>query len=83
MSDIAKEIEDMKKAIWYIKDRIHQINPCKAFYPKNGHYYTILQDLQMKNSVTGDWEEAVLYTDGKGTYVREKKDFLNKFQMTS
>lgn len=83
MSDIDKEIEDMKKAIWYIKDRIHQINPHKFFYPKNGHHYTILQDLKMKNSVTGDWEEAVLYTDGKYSYVRNKKDFMLKFQIPS
>lgn len=76
---IDKEIEDLKKAIWYIKDRIHQINPHKYLYPKNNHLYTILQDIRVKNSSTGEWEDAVLYTDGKGTYAREKKDFYGKF----
>ena len=77
MSAIDKEIEDMKKAIWYIKDRIHQINHSKYVY--KGHYYTVLQNLKMKNPSTGEWQEAVLYTDGKGTYVREARDFFNKF----
>lgn len=77
---IDKEIEDLKKAIWYIKDRVHQINPHKYLYPKNNHLYTILQDIRVKNSSTGEWEDAVLYTDGKGTYAREKKDFHSKFR---
>lgn len=83
MSTIDKEIEDMKKAIWYIKDRIHQINHSKWFYAKNGHYYTILQYVKMKNPSTGEWQEAVLYTDGKETYVRESKDFHSKFKLSS
>ena len=77
MSTMDKEIEDMKKAIWYIKDRIHQINQSKYVY--KGHYYTVLQTLHMKNPSTGIWQEAVLYTDGKETYVREAQDFFKKF----
>ena len=30
MSDIDKEIEDLKKAIWYINDRIDELNNKKA-----------------------------------------------------
>jgi len=74
-----KEVEDLKKALWYIRDRIHQINPFKFLYPKNDHLYTVLLDVRMKDTTTGEWKDAVLYTDGKGNYVREKEDFYNKF----
>lgn len=30
MSDIDKEIEDLKKAIWYINDRIEELDNMKA-----------------------------------------------------
>ena len=69
--------DEEPNTIWYIRDRIHQINHSKYVY--KGHYYTVLQNLKMKNPSTGEWQEAVLYTDGKGTYVREARDFFNKF----
>lgn len=49
------------------------------FYPKNKHYYDVIEEVRCKDRITGKWYDAVLYTDGKGTYVREKNDFYNKF----
>lgn len=51
------------------------------YYPKNGHSYAVIDlgELKMKNPGTGEWVESTLYTDGKGFYVREDKDFASKF----
>lgn len=51
-------------------------------YPKNDHEYAIVDIgmLRMKNPATKEWVNAVLYTDGKGFYVREYIDFTNKFK---
>jgi len=34
----------------------------------------------MKNPTTGEWKTAILYSDGKGLYVRDLEDFNNKFK---
>lgn len=52
----------------------------KWLYPKNGHLYAIVGRVRMKNPTTGEWKDATLYTDGKGFYVRDEMDFLNKFK---
>jgi hypothetical protein len=53
----------------------------KYYYPKNQHTYIVLNDnIKMKNPDTGEWIDAVLYTDSTGAeYVRSKIDFLAKF----
>lgn len=50
------------------------------FYPKNQHTYAIIDEVKMKNPSTGEWSDAILYTDGKGTYVRNSLDFNSKFK---
>lgn len=75
---IEKEIEDLKKAIWYIKDRIHQINPFKYFYPKTQQSYTVLQSVKIKLP-DGNFKDAVLCTDGKETYAIDSEEFHNDF----
>lgn len=58
----------------------------KFYYPKNQHTYEALEEVKMKDPTTGEWKDAYLYTEvlptglHKGMYVREKEDFLNKFQ---
>lgn len=50
------------------------------FYPKNQHTYAIIDEIRMKNPTTGEWSDAILYTDGKETYARNNLDFTNKFK---
>ena len=49
------------------------------FYPKNGHYYFRRDTLRCKDRLTGEWYDAVLYSDANGQYVREVNDFTEKF----
>lgn len=50
-------------------------------YPKNGHEYYVNAIIKMKSPDTGEWHDAVLYSDYKKreTYVREYNDFFDKF----
>ena len=50
------------------------------FYPKNGHYYTKINTIRCKDRTTGEWYDAVLYSDANGQYVRELNDFNIKFR---
>lgn len=50
------------------------------YYPKTGTSYMILGGPKMKDPTTGEWKDAILYTDGKHTYCREREDFMNKFK---
>lgn len=50
------------------------------FYPKNGHYYFRRDTLRCKDRTTGEWYNAVLYSDVDGQYVREVNDFNTKFK---
>lgn len=78
LAPIEKEIEDLKKAIWYIKDRIYQINPFRYFYPKTQQSYTVLQSVKIKFP-DGNFKDAVLCTDGKETYAIDSEEFHNDF----
>lgn len=51
-------------------------------YPKNGHEYYVNATIKMKSPDTGEWHDAVLYSNHKDrqTYVREYNDFFNKFE---
>lgn len=80
LSDDDKKFEDISKARWYCQDAMHLYNKHKYLYPKNNHLYTKISEVRCKDVTTGNWYDAVLYTDGKGVYVREKKDFEAKFQ---
>lgn len=52
----------------------------KWFYPKNQHIYAIIEGVKAKNPTTKEWFDAILYTDGSNLYVRDKKDFIDKFK---
>lgn len=50
-------------------------------YPKTEHLYMPLYRCRMKNPTSGEWFDAVIYkgVEDERFYVRERKDFLNKF----
>lgn len=50
-------------------------------YPKNGHQYLPLFRCRLKCPASGQWFDALIYQDydSKHLYVREKKDFFDKF----
>lgn len=73
---------ELGKIEWY-SNKAKELwrNNLKWFYPKNEHIYAIIDEkIKMKDPTTGEWREAVLYTDGRGTYVRDKVDFIDKFK---
>lgn len=43
-------------------------------------YVMVEDDVRFKYPETGEWIEAVFYENETGKYVREKKDFYNKFK---
>jgi hypothetical protein len=74
--------QELGKMAWYINKAKDLWNKALCwFYPKNQHYYAIVRTVRMKSPESGNWVDAVLYTDGKGFYVREVDDFHNKFQL--
>lgn len=52
----------------------------KYLYPKNNHTYIFIDEVRCKDRTTGEWYDAVLYKDYKGSYIREKNDFYSKFK---
>lgn len=42
--------------------------------------YVITDFCRMKNSISGEWQDAVIYTRDCKYYVRELDDFFDKFQ---
>lgn len=69
-------------AIFYIyKIRLKEIRGKLYVYPKNGHQYMPLFRCRMKCPASGEWFDALIYQDynTKHLYVRDKKDFFNKF----
>ncbi len=50
-------------------------------YPKTGHRYMPLYRCRMKNPVSGEWLNALIYRgmNNGELYVREYKDFFGKF----
>lgn len=67
---------------WYVvKLRLEEIREKLYVYPKNGHHYLPLWSCRMKCPTTGQWFDALIYQDynTKHLYVRDKKDFFDKF----
>ena len=62
----------------YNKELLH--GDYTYFYPKNGHYYFRRNTIRCKDRSTGEWYDAVLYSDVNGQYVRELNDFNKKFE---
>ena len=67
---------------WYIiRLRLKEIKEKLFVYPKNGHHYLPLFRCRMKCPATGEWFDALIYQDynTKHLYVRDRKDFFDKF----
>lgn len=51
-------------------------------FKKTGHYYYAHRCIKVKHPDTGEWFDAIAYTDNDDNhkvYAREKKDFHDKF----
>ena len=68
--------------IWYtMRLRVEEIRSRTYVYPKTGHKYMPLYRCRMKNPVSGEWFNALIYrgmSNGE-LYVIEYKDFFDKF----
>lgn len=76
--------QELGKIAWY-GDKAKELwnKALRWLYPKNGHKYAIVNQgvTRMKNPNTKEWTDAIIYTDGKGFYVREASDFNSKFKL--
>ena len=58
----------------------HKSKVSKSGYPHNVTYL-IIDYCRMKNSISREWEDAVIYENPEGKrYVRELNDFIDKFK---
>lgn len=67
---------------WYaIKLQREDFEKRVYVYPKTGHRYMPLFRCRLKCPTSGQWFDALIYQDydSKHLYVREKKDFFDKF----
>lgn len=67
---------------WYaIKLRWKELRDRMYVYPKNGHQYMPLYRCRLKCPASGEWFDALIYQDynTKHLYVRDRKDFFDKF----
>ena len=63
--------------IWAIQK---ELDKHTFVYPKTGNKYVTLYDIKMKDPSTGEWKDAIVYKGMTGDYyVRETRDFFNKF----
>lgn len=76
--------QELGKIAWY-GDKAEELwnKALRWLYPKNGHKYAIVNQniARMKNPTTGEWTDAIIYTDGIRFYVREASDFNSKFKL--
>lgn len=76
--------QELGKIAWYgAKAKELWQKALRWVYPKNGHKYAIVNQgvTRMKNPTTKEWIDAIIYTDGKGFYVREASEFNKKFKL--
>lgn len=76
--------QELGKIAWYGNKAKELWNKALRWvYPKNGHKYAIVNQgvTRMKNPTTKEWIDAIIYTDGKGFYVRDVSDFNKKFKL--
>lgn len=67
---------------WYaIKLKSEELREQLYVYPENGHHYLPLSRCRLKCPTSGQWFDALIYQDydSKCLYVRERKDFFDKF----
>ena len=59
----------------------HKSKESTSGYPHDKHYLILSPYARMKNPTTQEWVDAVIYEDsGHNLYIREKRDFNNKFK---
>lgn len=59
----------------------HKDKTSKSGYAHDKIYLIIDMNCRMKNPTTREWVDAVIYQDTlRNNYVREKNDFMDKFQ---
>lgn len=69
-----------------LKEFHDKMNPNEEIYfyidQERGYseYVMVEDDVRFKHPETGEWVEAVFYENETGKYIREKKDFYNKFK---
>lgn len=69
-----------------LKEFHNKMNPNEEIYfyidQERGYseYVIVEDDVRFKHPETGEWVEAVFYENETGKYIREKKDFYNKFE---
>ena len=76
--------QELGKIAWYGNKAKELWNKALRWvYSKNGHKYAIVNNTvtRMKNPTTKEWTDAIIYTDGKGFYVREASEFNKKFKL--
>lgn len=76
--------QELGKIAWYGNKAKELWNKALRWvYPKNGHKYAIVNQgvTRMKKPSTKEWIDAIIYTDGKGFYVRDASDFNKKFKL--
>ena len=68
-------------SFYIIKLRLKEIRGKLYVYPKNGRQYMPLFRCRLKCPASGEWFDALIYQDynTKHLYVRDKKDFFDKF----
>lgn len=68
-------------AIYVTKLLLQEIRSKTYICPETGHKYMPLCRCRMKNPVSGEWFNALIYqgTNNGELYVREYKDFFDKF----
>lgn len=67
---------------WFtIKFMNKEFNSRLYIYPKTEHRYLPIYRCKLKCPSTGEWFDAVIYKgiEDEKYYVRERKDFFNKF----
>lgn len=76
--------QELGKIAWYGNKAKELWNKAlRWIYPKNGHKYAIVNQgvTRMKNPTTKEWIDAIIYTDGKGFYVRDASEFNKTFKL--
>lgn len=67
---------------WFaIKLLNKELNSRLYIYPKTEHTYLPIYRCKLKCPSTGEWFDAIIYkgVEDEKYYVRERKDFLDKF----
>lgn len=67
--------------IWFVRSTIRRIEKDAYVHKRKGTKYLFMEYVKSKNPDTGEWYNAVRYCslEDHKCYVREAKDFFDKF----